>query len=48
MEKWMISVLLGTAALTAVAGFNFIECLRLAMHGTTRSFPHALDQEYIW
>jgi uncharacterized protein involved in response to NO len=47
MERWMISVLLGTAVLTAVAGFNFVECLRLAMHGATRSFPHSLDQRYL-
>jgi len=47
MEKWMISVLLGTAALTAVAVFNFVECWRLAMYGTTRSFPHTLDQKYL-
>jgi uncharacterized protein involved in response to NO len=47
MEDWMLSVLVGTAALTAVAFFNFIECLRLAMQGEMRSFPHNLDQRYL-
>jgi hypothetical protein len=47
MESWMLSVLLGTAALTAVVFFNFVECLRLAVHGTLLSFPHALDQKYL-
>jgi hypothetical protein len=47
MESWMVSVLLGTAGLTAVVFFNFVECLRLAVHGTVLSFPHALDQKYL-
>jgi hypothetical protein len=47
MELWMVSVLLGTAGLTALALFNFIECLALAMHGTMRAFPHELDQKYL-
>jgi hypothetical protein len=47
MESWMVSVLLGTAGLTAVAGFNFIECLHLAIQGELRSFPHNLDQRYL-
>ena len=47
MEPWMVSVLLGTAALTAVVFFNFVECLRLAVRGTVLSFPHALDQKYL-
>ena len=47
MEDWMLSVLVGTAALTAVAFFNFIECVRLAMQSELRSFPHILDQRYL-
>lgn len=47
IESWMLSVLLGTAGLTAVVFFNFVECLRLAVHGTVLSFPHALDQKYL-
>jgi uncharacterized protein involved in response to NO len=47
MEPWMVSVLLGTAGLTAAVIFNFVECLLLALHGTVRSFPHALDQKYL-
>jgi hypothetical protein len=47
MEPWMVSVLLGTAGLTAVVVFNFVECLNLATHGTLLSFPHALDQKYL-
>jgi hypothetical protein len=47
MEPWMVSVLLSTAGLTAAVIFNFVECLRLALHGVTPSFPHALDQRYL-
>jgi hypothetical protein len=47
MEPWMVSVLLGTAGLTAAVIFNFVECLRLAIDGTTLAFPHALDQKYL-
>ena len=47
MEVWMIAVLLSTAALTAAVIFNFVECLRLALHGPTPSFPHSLDQKYL-
>jgi hypothetical protein len=47
MEPWMVSVLLGTAGLTAVVVFNFVECLKLAMHGMLLSFPHELDQKYL-
>ena len=47
MELWMISVLLGTAGLLAGVIFNFVECLRLAIAGTSESFPHALDQRYL-
>jgi hypothetical protein len=47
MELWMASVLLGTAGLTAAVVFNFVECLKLATHGTLLSFPHALDQKYL-
>jgi len=47
MEPWMVSVLLGTAGLTAAVIFNFVECLRLAFQGTLLSFPHALDQKYL-
>jgi hypothetical protein len=47
MESWMVSVLFGTAGLTVAVIFNFVECLRLAVHGTVLSFPHALDQKYL-
>lgn len=47
MELWMVSVLLGTAGLTAAIIFNFVECIRLAIAGVTPSFPHALDQKYL-
>jgi hypothetical protein len=47
MELWMISVLVGTAGLTAAVIFNFVECVRLAVAGVTPSFPHALDQKYL-
>ena len=47
MELWMVSVLLGTAGLAAAVIFNFVECLRLAVHGGLRSFPFALDQKYL-
>lgn len=47
MELWMVSVLLGTAGLTALVIFNFIECLALAIHGILPAFPHALDQKYL-
>ena len=47
MENWMVSVLIGTAGLALVTGFNFVECLRLAMMGSSPSFPHNLDQKYL-
>lgn len=47
VELWMVSVLLGTAGLTAAAIFNFVECVRLAITGISPSFPHALDQKYL-
>ncbi len=47
MELWMISVLTGTMGLAAGVVFNFVECLRLGLYGTTPSFPHALDQRYL-
>ena len=47
MEPWMISVLLSTGALTAAVIFNFVECVRLAVHAATPSFPHVLDQKYL-
>jgi uncharacterized protein involved in response to NO len=47
IEPWMISVMLSTAALTAAVIFNFVECLRLAAHAATPSFPHLLDQKYL-
>jgi hypothetical protein len=47
MELWMVSVLLGTAGLAAAVIFNFVECLKLAIHGMQLSFPHALDQKYL-
>jgi uncharacterized protein involved in response to NO len=47
MELWMVSVLLGTVGLAAVVLFNFVECVRLAVHGGPRSFPYTLDQKYL-
>src|SRR6266567_3753353 len=47
MELWMVSVLIGTAGLTAAVIFNFVECLALAIQGTHRSFPRTLDQKYL-
>ena len=47
MELWMVSVLLGTAALACAVIFNFVECVRLGMDGGLRSFPHSLDQKYL-
>ncbi|HEY4382391.1 MAG TPA: hypothetical protein VGN01_18720 [Acidobacteriaceae bacterium] len=47
MEMWMISVLVGTAGMAAAVIFNFVECVRLALAGGLRSFPHGLDQRYL-
>jgi uncharacterized protein involved in response to NO len=47
MELWMVSVLLGTAGLTAAVLFNFIECVNLTVSGSIPAFPHALDQKYL-
>ncbi|MGA7860198.1 MAG: hypothetical protein WCA11_19835 [Terracidiphilus sp.] len=47
MELWMISVLLSTVGLLALVIFNLVECLRLAIHGTERAFPHGLDQRFL-
>jgi len=47
MELWMVSVLMGTAGLTALVVFNFVECILLAVNGTLLAFPHALDQKYL-
>lgn len=47
MPAWMVAVMLGTAGMTAGVTFNFIECLRLALRGSSASFPHALDQKYL-
>jgi len=47
LELWMVSVLFGTVGLTALAIFNFVECIRLAMGGRLLAFPHALDQKYL-
>jgi uncharacterized protein involved in response to NO len=47
MELWMVSVLIGTTGLAAAVLFNFVECVRLAVHGNLRSFPYALDQKYL-
>jgi uncharacterized protein involved in response to NO len=47
MEMWMISVLAGTAGMAAAVIFNFVECVRLALAGELRSFPHGLDQRYL-
>ena len=47
MELWMVSVLLSTMGLLALVIFNFVECLRLAIDGTERAFPHGLDQRFL-
>ena len=47
MELWMISVLLSTFGLAALAVFNFVECIRLAIVGTDAAFPHGLDQRFL-
>jgi uncharacterized protein involved in response to NO len=47
MERWMVSVLIGTAGLASTVIFNFVECVRLAFEGGLRSFPHSLDQKYL-
>lgn len=47
MELWMVSVLLGTAGMTAAVVFNFLECIRLAIAGASPSFPHSVDQKYL-
>lgn len=47
IELWMVSVLLGTAGLTAAVIFNFVECVRLAIAGSSPAFPHGLDQRYL-
>ncbi len=47
MELWMVSVLIGTAGLASAVIFNFVECVRLALEGGLRSFPHSLDQKYL-
>jgi hypothetical protein len=47
MELWMVSVLIGTAGLASAVVFNFVECVRLGVLGSLRSFPHSLDQKYL-
>jgi uncharacterized protein involved in response to NO len=47
IELWMTSVFLGTAGLLAGIVFNFVECLRLALAGTSEAFPHGLDQGFL-
>ncbi len=47
IEVWMVAVLLSTVGLTAAVIFNFVECLHLALHAATPSFPHVLDQKYL-
>ncbi len=47
MELWMVSVLIGTVGLVSAVIFNFVECVRLAIQGGLRSFPHGLDQKYL-
>ena len=47
MELWMVSVLLGSAGLTASIIFNFCECLKLAIDGSGQAFPYALDQRFL-
>ena len=47
MAPWMALVFLGTVTLAAAVTLNFVECLRLALHGAQPAFPHALDQKYL-
>lgn len=47
MEMWMVSVLVGTAALLGGVVLNLVECVRLALAASQISFPHALDQRYL-
>ena len=47
IELWMVSVLLSTVGLLALVIFNLVECLRLAIDGTQRAFPHGLDQRFL-
>ncbi len=47
IELWMISVLLGSAGLTASIIFNFVECLKLALDGSSQAFPYATDQRFL-
>ena len=47
VELWMATVLVGTAGLTLMVLFNFVECVRLSMEGTAPAFPHGLDQRYL-
>ncbi len=47
MELWMVAVLVGTAGLTALSIFNFVECLKLAANGRNAAFPYALDQKFL-
>jgi uncharacterized protein involved in response to NO len=47
IELWMTSVFLGTAGLLAGLVFNFVECVRLALAGTSEAFPHGLDQAFL-
>jgi hypothetical protein len=47
MELWMISVLTGTAGLTATVTFNLVECVKLAERGISLAFPHTLDQRFL-
>lgn len=47
IELWMISVFVGTGGLLAGVVFNLVECVRLAVSGTSMSFPHTVDQRYL-
>jgi hypothetical protein len=47
IDLWMLSVFVGTAGLLAGVLFNWIECIRLAIAGTSSSFPHVLDQRFL-
>ncbi len=47
IEPWMTSVFVGTAGLLAGIVFNFVECVRLAIAGTSGAFPHDLDQRFL-
>lgn len=47
IELWMTSVFVGTAGLLAGIVWNFVECVRLAVQGTSEAFPHDMDQRFL-